>query len=79
MAGTKRSHTQLLAAVRENGLLLRDASRSQKDDREVVLAACNHHGYALRFASDAMKADREVVLLQPGLECSPVCIGCAEG
>ena len=50
-----------------------------KDGREVVLVACNQNVRALAYASDAIKADREVVLLQPGLECSPVCIGCAEG
>ena len=60
--GRPRSRTQLLAAVRRNGLLLRGASGSQNDDREVVLAACTQNGRALEYASDALKDDREVVL-----------------
>ena len=41
----------LLAAVRQDGQALEDASVELRQDREVVLAAVQQHGYALQYAS----------------------------
>ena len=52
----------VLAAVRQNGAALENASVGLKDDRAVVLAAVAQNGMALDYASDKLKEDREVVL-----------------
>ena len=51
-----------LAAVQQNGMHLRFASKAQKADREVVLAAVKNKYRALEFAAKPLKADREVML-----------------
>ena len=51
-----------LAAVRQDGRALEDASVELSQDREVVLAAVQQHGYALQYASAELQQDREVVL-----------------
>ncbi len=58
----KANKEMVIAAVKQNGYALQNASDEMKADKEVVLAAVKEHGYALEYASDEMKADKEVVL-----------------
>ena len=52
----------MLAAVSENGLLLRHASDELQNDRAFILAAVRENGYALRSVSATVSNDRAVVL-----------------
>ena len=52
----------VLAAVRQFGIALCNASDKLRADREVVLAAVQQKGDALLYASKDLRADREVVL-----------------
>ena len=47
----------VLAAVAKNGLALRYASETLKNDRDVVLAAVAQNGLALEYASETLKND----------------------
>ena len=51
-----------LAAVKQNGWALENASEELKADKEVVLAAVQNYGCALYYASDELKADKEVII-----------------
>ena len=53
---------EVLAAVKNNGNNLANASEALKADKEVVLAAVNNWGSALEYASKGLRADKEVVL-----------------
>ena len=55
--------TEALAAVKNDGWALEDASDELKADKEVVMAAVQENGGALQFASDELKADKEVVMV----------------
>ena len=52
----------MLAAVKQNGEALEDASYELQNDREIVMAAVTQHGDAVRWASDELQNDPEVVL-----------------
>ena len=52
----------VLAAVRKNGLALKEASEAFQADKDVVLAAVTQNGLALKDASKAFQADKDVVL-----------------
>jgi CxxC motif-containing protein len=54
--------TEALAAVKNDGWALEDASDELKADKEVVMAAVQENGRALQFVSDELKADKEVVM-----------------
>jgi len=47
----------VLAAVAENGLALRFASQTLKNDRDVVLAAVAQNGFALQLTSEELQND----------------------
>lgn len=51
----------LVAALQENGAVLRLLPDALRDDREVVLTAVRESGGALMFASEALRGDSEVV------------------
>ena len=53
---------KMLALVRRDGWLLRDASPALRADKEIVLAAVRQAGGALEYASAALRNDREVVM-----------------
>ena len=53
----------VLAAVQQNGWLLKHASVDMKNNEEVVLAAVKQDSWALQFASDQMKNNPRVVLM----------------
>ena len=53
--------TEALAAVKNDGWALEDASDELKADKEVVMVAVKNQVSALEFASDELKADKEVV------------------
>ena len=50
-----------MAAVRQNGFALYDASEALRANREVVLAAVLHYAKALGYASAELRNDRELV------------------
>ena len=52
----------VLAAVKEDGEALKEASDEHKSDREIVLAATQSCFWALKFASNELNADREFIL-----------------
>ena len=56
----------MLAAVKQNGWVLRHASAELRADRELVLAAVGQQGAVLEFASPELRADRDVVLAAVG-------------
>ncbi len=56
------SRTDVLAAVKKDGLLLEFASAELQADRDVVLAAVAQNGWALMYASANLRDSREVVL-----------------
>lgn len=58
----KNDRELLLAAVKENGLVIAFVNEKFSGDKEVVLAAVNSYGDALAFASDGLKNDVEVVI-----------------
>jgi hypothetical protein len=53
---------EILAAVRQNRLELRDVSPEFRNDRDIVLAAVTQDGHALQYASEALQNDRKIVL-----------------
>ena len=72
----------MLAAVRQNGLALNDASAGLRADQEVVLAAVAQNPDALRFASAALQDGLPVLALQRlALVGAPpqqsICLECA--
>ena len=58
----KSDRKAVLAAVKEYGYALKNASEDLKADREIVLAAVKQNGGVLKNASEDLKADREIVL-----------------
>ena len=50
-----------MAAVRQNGFALYDASEALRANREIVLAAVLHYAKALGYASAELRNDRELV------------------
>ena len=62
MASKNEDKGVVLAAVKQNGFVLRYASAELKADKEVVIAAVSQNGEALMYASAELKADKEVVL-----------------
>lgn len=48
---------KVLKAVKEDGLLLKYASETLRNDREVVIEAIKNNDWALEFASDELKKD----------------------
>ncbi|MGD9276302.1 MAG: DUF4116 domain-containing protein [Candidatus Pacearchaeota archaeon] len=58
LSGTETQHADkeiALAAVKQDGLMLRYASAELRADKEVVLAAVKQNGLALRYASDDLQ------------------------
>ena len=55
-----------LAAIRNNGYILRSASDRIKDDLDIVLAAVGNDGCTLDYASGRLKDDRDIVLAAVG-------------
>lgn len=53
--------TDVINAVRKNGLDLRFASTSLRHDRAVVLAAIENNPVALKYAGDDLKYDPEIM------------------
>jgi hypothetical protein len=53
---------EVLAAVKQNGLALKDASDGLKADKEVVLEAVKQSDKAFRYVSDELKTDKDVVI-----------------
>ena len=51
----------VLAAVKQDGLVLYFVSKELKKDREIVLAAVKQDGWALLDASKELQADKEIV------------------
>lgn len=51
------------AAVENNGITLRFASKKLQADREVVMAAVAQDGFTLRFASKELQVDSELCAL----------------
>ena len=61
----KSDRKAVLAAVKEDGNFLENASEDLKADREIVLAALKHEDMfngAYNYVSNDLKADREIVL-----------------
>ena len=56
------NYTAVLAAVRNDGLVLQYASNRLRDTNDTVLEAVRNEGFALQFASDRLRNDRGVVL-----------------
>ena len=56
------NRTEVLAAVRQDGDALWDASEELKKDPEIVLAAMQQYGYALGHASEELKKDPKFML-----------------
>ena len=52
-----------MAAVKNAGYALSDASDELKADKEVVMAAVKNDGDALGHASDELKTDPEILAL----------------
>ena len=46
----------------QNGMVLRYASDTLKNDRDVVLAAVQHYGMVLHYASANLRNDQDIVL-----------------
>lgn len=46
----------------QNGMVLRYASDTLKNDRDVVLAAVQHNGMVLHYASANLRNDQDIVL-----------------
>ena len=51
----------VLAAIKQNGFALKDASEVLRNDREIVLAAVQRDGNALEYASKELQKDPEIV------------------
>jgi len=50
----------VLAAVKDYGLALKQASPALQADRQVVMAAVKNNGMAIDFASPALKGDKDI-------------------
>ena len=60
----------MLETIAENGNLLKFASDTFKEDREIVMAAVMQNGLSLEYASEELREDREIVMaavMQNGL------------
>ena len=53
----------MLAAVKQDGLVLVDADKKLQADKDVVLAAVKESGSALEYADKKLQADKDVVLI----------------
>lgn len=58
----RRKEKLLLKINREDGNILRFASKELRDNKEIVLAAVKRNGISLYYASDRLKNDKEIVL-----------------
>ena len=56
------SRYEMVAAVKQNGYALENASDELKGDRDVVMSAVKQHGWALEYASAELKNDRDIVM-----------------
>ena len=52
----------VLAAVRQNGIMLRDAPDSMKGDKDVVLAAVSNKPDVLKFALNGLNQDKDCLI-----------------
>ena len=59
---SRSSRSEVLEAVKQDGVALACASAALKGDREIVLEAVKQNWNALKYASAALKDDREIVL-----------------
>jgi hypothetical protein len=51
----------VLAAVKDYGLSLKQASPALQADKQIVMAAVKNNGMAIDFASPALKKDKEII------------------
>lgn len=56
----KDDYRIVLAAVTENGWVMRFVSDTIKDDRDIVFAAVTSDGLVLHFASERLKNDVDI-------------------
>jgi hypothetical protein len=60
----------VLAAVKQNGFFLQEASTLLRNDRDVVLAAVAQAGNALLYAHHSLRSDKEVALVALACDCT---------
>lgn len=51
----------VLAAVKDYGLALKQATTALQADRQIVMAAVKNNGMAIDFASPALQKDKEIM------------------